>query len=106
MRTPTPHVETPLNSPVSEPAVPVRPALECRPTVDEMGEWSFPASDPPATWTWDVERPPRDSLRTATVGLPLTPRSHDHGLLGSTQEVSHDGSAPSDCAAAGTPDNE
>jgi hypothetical protein len=23
------------------------------PTVDEMGEWSFPASDPPATWTWD-----------------------------------------------------
>ena len=24
-----------------------------RPTVDEMGEWSFPASDPPATWTWD-----------------------------------------------------
>jgi hypothetical protein len=27
------------------------------PTVDDMGEWSFPASDPPATWTWDVERP-------------------------------------------------
>ena len=24
-----------------------------RPTVDEMGEGSFPASDPPATWTWD-----------------------------------------------------
>ena len=24
-----------------------------RPTVDEMGAWSFPASDPPATWTWD-----------------------------------------------------
>jgi hypothetical protein len=30
-----------------------------RPTVEEMGEWSFPASDPPATWTWDVERPLR-----------------------------------------------
>jgi hypothetical protein len=30
-----------------------------RPTVDEMSEWSFPASDPPATWTWDVERPLR-----------------------------------------------
>jgi hypothetical protein len=30
-----------------------------RPTVDEMSEWSFPASDPPATWTWDVERPIR-----------------------------------------------
>lgn len=28
-----------------------------RPTVEEMGEWSFPASDPPATWTWDVEVP-------------------------------------------------
>lgn len=24
-----------------------------RPTVDEMGEWSFPASDPPATWNWE-----------------------------------------------------
>jgi hypothetical protein len=24
-----------------------------RPTVDETGEWSFPASDPPATWTWE-----------------------------------------------------
>jgi hypothetical protein len=34
-----------------------QPALG-RPTVDEMSEWSFPASDPPATWTWDVE-PPR-----------------------------------------------
>jgi hypothetical protein len=30
-----------------------------RPTVDEMSEWSFPASDPPATWTWDIERPSR-----------------------------------------------
>jgi hypothetical protein len=24
-----------------------------RPTIDQMSEWSFPASDPPATWTWD-----------------------------------------------------
>ena len=31
-----------------------------RPTVDEMSEWSFPASDPPATWTWDIERPLSD----------------------------------------------
>ena len=35
-----------------------------RPPVDEMGEWSFPASDPPATWTWDVEAP-RDRDRDA-----------------------------------------
>ena len=32
-------------------------AASKRPTVDDMGEWSFPASDPPATWTWDIERP-------------------------------------------------
>jgi hypothetical protein len=34
-------------------------ATSTRPTVDEMSEWSFPASDPPATWTWDVTRPRR-----------------------------------------------
>jgi hypothetical protein len=33
------------------------------PTADDMGEASFPASDPPATWTWDPDgRPP---LRSA-----------------------------------------
>jgi hypothetical protein len=26
-------------------------------TVDEMSEFSFPASDPPAVWTWDVPTP-------------------------------------------------
>ena len=35
----------------SEPA-----ASDSKPTVDEMSEWSFPASDPPAVWTWDVEQ--------------------------------------------------
>jgi hypothetical protein len=30
-----------------------------RPSVDDMSEWSFPASDPPATWTWDVENAAR-----------------------------------------------
>jgi hypothetical protein len=30
-----------------------RSATLGRPTVDEMSEWSFPASDPPATWNWE-----------------------------------------------------
>ena len=38
---------------------PAAPAATGRPTVDEVSECSFPASDPPAVWTWDVpERPP------------------------------------------------
>lgn len=28
-----------------------------RPTGEQMGEWSFPASDPPATWTWEPRSP-------------------------------------------------
>jgi hypothetical protein len=46
--------QLPATPPVA-PADEERPA-STRPTVDEMSEWSFPASDPPATWTWDVER--------------------------------------------------
>jgi hypothetical protein len=30
-----------------------------RPSVDEMSEASFPASDPPAVWTWDPPLPSR-----------------------------------------------
>ena len=30
-----------------------------RPSVDDMGEASFPASDPPAVWTWDPPPPRR-----------------------------------------------
>ena len=37
--------------------VPDPPAT--RPSVDDMGEASFPASDPPAVWTWDPPRPAR-----------------------------------------------
>jgi hypothetical protein len=29
-----------------------RPAADL-PTVEQMGDWSFPASDPLAVWTWD-----------------------------------------------------
>ena len=35
----------------------VAPDLPGRPTLDDIGEWSFPASDPPANWTWDVPVP-------------------------------------------------
>jgi nucleotide-binding universal stress UspA family protein len=38
-----------------------------RPSVDDMGEWSFPASDPPATWTWDVDRAPVAAAPTKSV---------------------------------------
>ena len=41
---------------VAEPAVPelsVAPAGDSR--VDEMSESSFPASDPPSAWTWEVK---------------------------------------------------
>ena len=46
-----------LESPTQAIEVGVEEPTSTRPTVDEMSEWSFPASDPPATWTWDVERP-------------------------------------------------
>ncbi len=36
-------------SPAPEPSVP-----DGSSTVDQMSESSFPASDPPAVWTWDV----------------------------------------------------
>ena len=37
---------------------PTAPLPSGPPTVDEMSEWSFPASDPPQAWTWEVDRPP------------------------------------------------
>ena len=45
---------TPLEQAVEE--GPPEASRSERPTVDEMGEGSFPASDPPATWTWDPEQ--------------------------------------------------
>jgi hypothetical protein len=39
----------------SQPAPPGAPGGG--PTVDEMSECSFPASDPPAVWTWEPKAP-------------------------------------------------
>ena len=34
------------------------------PTVEDlMGEYSSPASDPPATWTWEIKRPPKVEVK-------------------------------------------
>jgi hypothetical protein len=39
-------------------------AIPAGPTTDEVGEASFPASDPPSSWTWDVAgRPPGSETR-------------------------------------------
>jgi hypothetical protein len=46
------------------------PAPSGGPSVEEMGQSSFPASDPPAIWTWDpkpaakppAERPGTDEI--------------------------------------------
>jgi hypothetical protein len=49
-----------VKPPVPEP--PVAPADDSR--IDEMSECSFPASDPPSAWTWEVK------TRTTTAELP------------------------------------
>jgi hypothetical protein len=31
---------------------------DLRPTVDQLSEWSFPASDAPPAWTWEIPAAP------------------------------------------------
>jgi hypothetical protein len=46
------------------PTVPAETAAIVDPAIDDMGEASFPASDPPSSWTWDVAgRPPGSAAR-------------------------------------------
>ena len=49
--------------------------------LDEMGEASFPASDPPAVWTWDVEPPsapgPEPGALAAAAGIAVSHAHHD-----------------------------
>jgi DNA-binding MarR family transcriptional regulator len=39
------------------------PTVEPRLSVDEMSDSSFPASDPPAVWTWEVRDSSEDARR-------------------------------------------
>jgi len=46
----------------SQPAPPGAPGGGS--TVDEMSESSFPASDPPAVWTWEPKAPRPEATET------------------------------------------
>lgn len=35
---------------------------------DETGKASFPASDPPAVWTWEIDRPARNDDESSQRG--------------------------------------
>ena len=66
-----------MTHPPNDPTTPDREAHaggSGRPTVDEMSEWSFPASDPPASWTWDVVKPPATDESSASSSSASTVR--------------------------------
>jgi hypothetical protein len=45
------------------------PAVHSDAWADEVGAASFPASDPPASWTWDV--PPAEPPAADAAATPL-----------------------------------
>jgi len=53
--------------------------------VDEMGEASFPASDPPAVWTWEVKPAPVSGTKT-----PAMPGRADGTVEPGQDTQSHD----------------
>lgn len=44
--------------PKKEPAASEEPAKPASTSADETGQASFPASDPPAAWTWEIDKEP------------------------------------------------
>ena len=52
----------PATPPNGEPVAPQEALASGSTSADETGQASFPASDPPAVWTWEVDRKPPKSV--------------------------------------------
>lgn len=48
------------DTPIKREAAYEKPAKSALTRADEAGHASFPASDPPAVWTWEVNREPSE----------------------------------------------
>jgi hypothetical protein len=56
-----PGTDSDVRAPPPEAEVSERPLPGGDVTIDEMSDASFPASDPPATWTWEIRKPAADA---------------------------------------------